>query len=208
MTRIVEEGGEVRVGLAAADGAADEVRARYVAACDGARSGTREALGIKLGGSTYSERWLIVDLAGSTDRFRHTRVYCDPARPALALPGPDGTRRYEFMMLPGETPEEVLDESRVRALLARHSAEDARLEIVRKAVYHFHARIADRWRAGRILLAGDAAHLSPPFAGQGMNSGIRDAQNLGWKLAYVLRGDLGPARSRATRRNGGRTPGT
>ena len=191
VTRIVEEDSAVRVGLAAADGAVDEVRARYVAACDGARSGTREALGIKLGGSTYGERWLIVDLAGSTDRFRHTRVYCDPARPALALPGPDGTRRYEFMMLPGETPEQVLDEARVRALLARHSAEDARLEIVRKAVYHFHARIADRWRAGRILLAGDAAHLSPPFAGQGMNSGIRDAQNLGWKLAHVLAGDLG-----------------
>ncbi len=192
VTRIVDDGGEARVGLAAADGAVDEVGARYVVACDGARSGTREALGIKMGGSTYSERWLIVDLAGSTDRFRHTRVYCDPARPALALPGPDGTRRYEFMMLPGETPEEVLDESRVRALLARRSEEDGRLEIVRKAVYHFHARIADRWRAGRILLAGDAAHLSPPFAGQGMNSGIRDAQNLGWKLAYVLAGELGP----------------
>jgi 3-(3-hydroxy-phenyl)propionate hydroxylase len=106
------------------------------------------------------------------------------------LPGPDGTRRYEFMLLPGEDPDALLDESRVRALLARHSDEDARLEIVRKVVYQFHARIADRWRAGRIFLAGDAAHLSPPFAGQGMNSGVRDAQNLGWKLAYVLQGLL------------------
>ena len=168
------------------------VRARYVVACDGAGSPIREALGIPMGGSTYDCQWLIVDLAGSTDRFRHTRVFCDPARPGLALPGPDGTRRYEFMLLAGEDPAAMLDEANVRRLLARHSDEDAHLPIVRKVVYHFHARLAQRWRAGRIFLAGDAAHLSPPFAGQGMNSGLRDAQNLGWKLAWVLRGSLGP----------------
>jgi len=189
---IVDEGDGVHVRIVASDGSLDEVRAQYVVACDGAKSGIREALGIRMTGSTYDARWLIVDLAGSCERFRHTRVYCDPSRPALALPGPEGTRRYEFMMLPGEKPEELLTEARVRALLAQRSEEDAKLEIVRKAVYHFHARIAERWRSGRIFLAGDAAHLSPPFAGQGMNSGIRDAQNLGWKLACCLRGDLGP----------------
>jgi 3-(3-hydroxy-phenyl)propionate hydroxylase len=167
---------------------ADEVRARYVAACDGARSAIRESLGIGMGGSTYDQKWLIVDLAESDDTFGHTRVFCDPARPALALPGPDRTRRYEFMLLPGEDADAIVEESRVRALLARHSEVDARLPIVRKVVYQFHARIADRWRSGRVLLAGDAAHLSPPFAGQGMNSGIRDAHNLGWKLALALRG--------------------
>jgi 3-(3-hydroxy-phenyl)propionate hydroxylase len=167
------------------------VGTRYVAACDGARSGIREGLKIPMGGSTYDQRWLIVDLAGSTDSFRHTRVYCDPARPALALPGPHGTRRYEFMMLPGESAEELVEEKRVRALLGRHSAEDADLDIVRKVVYRFHARIAERWRAGNIFLAGDAAHLTPPFAGQGMNSGVRDGHNLAWKLAAVLRGELG-----------------
>src|SRR6185312_4716509 len=72
------------------------------------------------------------------------------------------------------------------------SAEDAGLTIVRKVIYHFHARLAERWRAGRIFLAGDAAHLSPPFAGQGMNSGLRDAQSLGWKLAWCLDGALAP----------------
>ena len=190
---IQDEGEDVRVALASGDATPGEVHAEYVVACDGARSGIREALGIKMTGSTYDERWLIVDLAGSTDRFRHTRVFCDPARPALALPGPSGTRRYEFMLLPGEVPEAMQEEANVRALLARYSDEDARLEIVRRAVYHFHARLAERWRAGRIFLAGDAAHLSPPFAGQGMNSGIRDAQNLGWKLAACLRGELGPA---------------
>jgi 3-(3-hydroxy-phenyl)propionate hydroxylase len=192
-TSVVDTGDAALVTIAPADGASSDLRARYVVACDGARSGVREALGIAMGGSTYDARWLIVDLAGSIDRFRHTRVYCDPARPALALPGPEGARRYEFMLLPGETPEQMVEEARVRALLADHSAADARLEIVRKAVYHFHARIAERWRAGPIFLAGDAAHLSPPFAGQGMNSGVRDAQNLGWKLAQVLRGELGAA---------------
>jgi len=170
-----------------------EITAEYAVACDGARSPVREALGIAMSGSTYDCKWLIVDLAGSTDRFRHTRVFCDPARPGLALPGPEGTRRYEFMLLPGEDADAVLDEANVRRLLGRHSEEDARLEIVRKVIYHFHARLAQRWRAGRIFLAGDAAHLSPPFAGQGMNSGLRDAQNLGWKLAWRLRGELGDA---------------
>jgi 3-(3-hydroxy-phenyl)propionate hydroxylase len=192
-TRIVDEGSRVQVTLESADGSTAQVRAQYVAACDGGRSPTREALGIKLAGSTYDERWLIVDLTESTDRFRHTRVFCDPSRPGLVLPGPEGTRRYEFMMLPGEKEEDLLDERYVRSLLARHSAEDARLPIARKVIYRFHARMAERWRAGRIFLAGDAAHLTPPFAGQGMNSGVRDAQNLGWKLAQVLRGHLGPA---------------
>jgi len=183
---------EVRLGSCLAGHDNDEVvRAQYVVACDGAGSPIREALGIAMGGSTYDCQWLIVDLAGSTDRFRHTRVFCDPARPGLALPGPEGTRRYEFMLLAGEDPAAMLDEANVRTLLARHSDEDARLPIVRKVAYHFHARLARRWRSGRIFLAGDAAHLSPPFAGQGMNSGLRDAQNLGWKLAWVLRGGLG-----------------
>jgi 3-(3-hydroxy-phenyl)propionate hydroxylase len=191
VTRIVDEGDSVQIQIEAAGGAIDQVRAQYVAACDGGRSPIRDSLGIKLNGSTYDERWLIVDLMNSTDRFRHTRVFCDPSRPGLALPGPEGTRRYEFMMLPGEKEEELLDEVTVRRLLAVHSEEDARLPIVRKVIYRFHARIADKWRAGRIFLAGDAAHLTPPFAGQGMNSGVRDAQNLGWKLAHVLQGNLG-----------------
>lgn len=189
--RLRDGGDSVSVDLCGENGVAETVVARYVAACDGARSGIREALKIPMSGSTYEQRWLIVDLAGSTDRFRHTRVYCDPARPALALPGPQGTRRYEFMLLPGESQEELLEEKRVRSLMAVHSTEDAGLAIVRKVVYQFHARIAERWRAGNIFLAGDAAHLSPPFAGQGMNSGVRDAQNLAWKLALALRGELG-----------------
>jgi 3-(3-hydroxy-phenyl)propionate hydroxylase len=192
LTRLVQSVDGVTATLVSQDGPS-EVRTRFVVACDGARSGVREALGITMSGSTYDQRWLIVDLAGSNDPFRHTRVYCDPARPALALPGPAGTRRYEMMLLPGENPDDMTQEARVRELIARISSDDARLEIARKVVYHFHARIARSWAAGPIFLAGDAAHLSPPFAGQGMNSGIRDAQNLGWKLACCVRGDLGLA---------------
>jgi 3-(3-hydroxy-phenyl)propionate hydroxylase len=192
VTRLVEHNEGVGATLVSASHTT-EAHAKFVVACDGGKSGIREALGIPMSGSTYDQRWLIVDMVGSTDRFRHTRVYCDPARPALALPGPNGTRRYEMLILPGENPDDLVQETRVRHLLAHFSHEDAKLEIVRKVIYHFHARIAERWRTGRILLAGDAAHLSPPFAGQGMNSGIRDAHNLAWKLAYCIRGDLGAA---------------
>lgn len=172
------------------DGADKTISCNWLVACDGGRSGVREQLGIKLTGSTYDEKWLIVDLLDRTSPFRHTRTYCDPVRPAIRLPGPDGTLRYEFMLHEGENPEEMLDETRVRSWIHAREPADATLEIARKVVYAFHARVAERWKSGRVFLAGDAAHLTPPFAGQGMNSGVRDAANLAWKLAAVERGTL------------------
>jgi len=169
------------------------LRCDWLVACDGGRSPVRERLGIALEGNTYGERWLIADLLERKTAFRHTRTYCDPARPAIRLPGPDATVRYEFMLHAGETPEAVLDEARLRRWIARREPLDADLPIARKVVYTFHARIAPRWRVGRVFLAGDAAHLTPPFAGQGMNSGIRDAANLAWKLAAVVHGEQAPA---------------
>jgi 3-(3-hydroxy-phenyl)propionate hydroxylase len=166
------------------------LRCDWLVACDGGRSSVREQLGIQLTGSTYDEKWLIVDLLERNSAFRHTRTYCDPARPAIRLPGPDGTLRYEFMLHEGEDPDEMLDEARVRGWIHAREPADARLPITRKVVYAFHARVASRWKAGRVLLAGDAAHLTPPFAGQGMNSGVRDAANLAWKLAAVVQGRL------------------
>ena len=127
-------------------------------------------------------------MIGRTSPFRHTRTYCDPKRPAIRLPGPQSTVRYEFMLKPGETPESVLPDSQVRAMIAQREPSDAGLTILRKVVYTFHARIAKKWRVDRTLIAGDAAHLTPPFAGQGMNSGVRDASNLAWKLAAVVHG--------------------
>lgn len=163
----------------------------WLVACDGGRSPVRDALGIQLSGSTYAEKWLIVDLLERSTPFRHTRTYCDPVRPAIRLPGPHGVLRYEFMLHEGEDPEQVLDEAQLRGWMAQREPSDAQLPITRKVVYTFHARVADRWRTDRVFLAGDAAHLTPPFAGQGMNSGVRDAANLAWKLAAVVQGQLG-----------------
>ncbi|WP_108459705.1 bifunctional 3-(3-hydroxy-phenyl)propionate/3-hydroxycinnamic acid hydroxylase [Devosia naphthalenivorans] len=166
-----------------------QVAGRYLVASDGGRSPIRTSLGIEMKGSTFAERWLIIDLFKTDNRFRHTQVYCDPARPCLALPRPAGIRRYEFMLFPGEDERTVTDHGFVRSLLARVGP-DADGEFRRIAVYTFHARLAERWRSGRVFLAGDAAHLTPPFAGQGMNSGLRDAHNLAWKLAEAVRGSV------------------
>ena len=141
-------------------------------------------------GTTYEEKWLIVDLADTKERMRQTRVLCDPARPAICLPGPFGRRRYEFMLHKGEKDEDMEKLDKVKELLAQ-SGPDENATIVRKQVYTFHARICDIWRKGRIFIAGDAAHLTPPFAGQGMNSGVRDAHALAWRLAAVIKGELG-----------------
>jgi 3-(3-hydroxy-phenyl)propionate hydroxylase len=168
------------------EGETKHISCNWLVACDGGRSGVREQLGIQLTGSSYDEKWLIVDLLERSSPFRHTRTYCDPARPAIRLPGPDGTLRYEFMLHEGEDPDEMLDEARVRSWIQAREPADAQLPITRKVVYAFHARVAGKWKSGRVLLAGDAAHLTPPFAGQGMNSGVRDAANLAWKLAAVI----------------------
>ncbi|MGV2126585.1 bifunctional 3-(3-hydroxy-phenyl)propionate/3-hydroxycinnamic acid hydroxylase [Agrobacterium vitis] len=165
------------------------IRARYMVASDGGRSPTRGKLGVHLVGSTFVERWLIVDLVRTENRFRHTQVHCDPARPCISLPGPDNIRRYEFMLHTNEDEKDATEEAFVRGLLERVGP-DRDCEFRRVRVYTFHARLADRWRDGNIFLAGDAAHLTPPFAGQGMNSGLRDAHNLAWKLAESLRGDM------------------
>lgn len=165
--------------------------AAFLVGCDGARSTVREKLGIDLGGTTFDERWMILDLEGHPNAERHTDVFCDPRRPCITLPGPGDTRRFEFKLLAGERDEDMLEDRRVAELLGRHGANpEARLR--RKVVYRFHARVAPKWSRGRVFLAGDAAHLTPPFAGQGMNSGLRDAHNLAWKLAAVLGGRLGP----------------
>ena len=181
----------VTIALGRVDGGARRIEARYLIGCDGARSGIRQALGFHLKGDSLDERWLIIDLENSPVATPETIVFCDARRPCIALPGPHRTRRYEFKVLPGEDEQALLDKPSVAALLATHGA-DPGSQIIRKTIYHFHARIADHWGRGRVWLAGDAAHLSPPFAGQGMNSGVRDAANLGWKLAYVLDGRIGP----------------
>jgi len=191
LTGVVQNADCVTLRVRRADGSETGVTCDYLAACDGGRSFVRETLGIAMAGSTFRERWLIIDLEDTKFAGRDTMVFCDPRRPAIALPGPNRTRRFEFMLFDGETDEHVTSPAFVRRLVEQYS-DDADCPIRRTVAYTFHARIADRWREGRIFLAGDAAHLTPPFAGQGMNSGVRDAHNLAWKLAAVVRGRLGP----------------
>ncbi len=188
----VEDEDGVTLSLGDEDGPQRQIRVRYLAACDGGRSAARRAIGAELKGSTYRERWLIVDMADTKERMRQTRVGCDPDLPFICLPGPNGTRRYEFMLTEGEDEKMAEDPDHVRDLLSR-SGPDEDATIIRRQVYTFHARMVDKWNTRRVFLAGDAAHLTPPFAGQGMNSGVRDAHNLSWKLAAVIRNELGPA---------------
>ena len=170
---------------------ATRVRARWLVACDGGRSFVRSSLGIKMTGKSFPEPWLVVDIKAKdgADCFRHIpyfNFYCDPERPTVSCPQPKGHHRFEFMLMPGQTREYMEDPATVRAFLGRHIDVD-KVEVLRRLVYTFNALIAERWRVGRVLLAGDAAHMTPQFMGQGMSSGVRDAYNLAWKLGAILR---------------------
>jgi 3-(3-hydroxy-phenyl)propionate hydroxylase len=188
----VQHGDGVDLTFVCADGSQGTIRAAFVVAADGGRSPIRERLGIPMQGSTYAQDWIVMDTLNDPDGAKFSRFFCSNARPHVSIPAPQGGRRYEFMLLPGETHDQVLADGFVEGLT--RPFRDLRPEdIVRKTVYTFHARMATRWRDGRILLAGDAAHMTPPFAGQGMNAGLRDAANLSWKLAAVLNGGADPA---------------
>jgi 3-(3-hydroxy-phenyl)propionate hydroxylase len=165
------------------------VSARWAVACDGATSPIRTALGIPFGGSTAPERWLVVDAEVDRPlaRVPHPYFVGDAERPIVTLPMSPGRHRWEWMIRPGEDAAAFLDPAAIERRIARWlDGERARIE--RAVIYTFHVRTAARWRAGRILLAGDAAHVMPPFAGQGFASGARDAANLAWKLDAVLHG--------------------
>jgi hypothetical protein len=173
--------------------AAGSVRARYVVGCDGANSTVRSLTGITMEDRAFFYDWLVVDVV-----FHEPRVFdplnvqiCDPARPTTVVSGGPGRRRWEFMALPGESVEFLNEEATAWRLLERFDARPDNARLEKHAVYRFQARWVEEWRRGRVLLAGDAAHQTPPFAGQGLCSGLRDAANLAWKLDLVLR-DLAP----------------
>ncbi len=179
----------VVVTVARADGSIAEVHALYVVACDGGSSPIRKRLGIALDDLDFDEHWLVVDATVNHDvleRLPQTQVqYCEPARPSSFVIGPGNHRRWELMLLPGDSLSEDFPEHELWPLLARWiKPGDATLR--RAAAYRFHGLVAQRWREGRILLAGDSAHMTPPFMAQGMVQGIRDAQNLAWKLRLVV----------------------
>lgn len=167
-------------------------RARYFVACDGGRSIARTQLGIEMTGKSFPNPWLVVDIRqkDGQDGLRHLPYFnfiCDPACPTVSCTQPDGHHRFEFMLMPGQTREHMEDPATIRRYLSRHVDVD-KFEILRSVVYTFNALIAERWRADRVFLAGDAAHMTPQFIGQGMNAGVRDACNLAWKLDAVMKG--------------------
>lgn len=181
--------------IATHQGEKRELRAPFVVGCDGASSTTRAIAGIGLEDLGFEEKWLVIDLIlhGQIPGLpRNTTEVCDPERPLVAVPMPKGRYRFEFMMLPGEGQEEIQHPDSVWRLLAPWLRAD-QVEIERTAVYEFHGLVAKRWRAGRIFLAGDAAHQTPPFLGQGMCAGFRDAVNLAWKLDHVIRRGAPPS---------------
>lgn len=170
------------------------LRARYVVGCDGASSPTRELAGLPIEDLAFDEPWLVVDatIERSLSELSLPATpfqLCDPKRPTTFIPVKHPYIRWEFMLLPGEGAE---IQERVRELVAEWTDPDA-VQVIRSAVYRFHALIGERWRTRRVLVAGDAAHQMPPFLGQGMCAGIRDAANLAWKLELVLRGQANDA---------------
>ena len=170
--------------------ASSMIEARYVLGCDGASSFIRSAAGIGWKSLGYDQDWLVVDIVIQPEAELpvSTMQVCDPNRLATYVCVKDPNRRWEFQMLPGETREEMLQPQRIQELLAPWLPAE-QYTIRRAAVYQFHAATAEAWRRGRILLVGDAAHQTPPFLGQGLNTGIRDAANLAWKLTRVLRAE-------------------
>jgi 3-(3-hydroxy-phenyl)propionate hydroxylase len=169
-------------------------RVHYVLGCDGARSITRKAAGIALQDLKFEQPWLVVDtlLKEELPLPEVAVQICDPARPSTYVPSVHNHRRWEFMLVKRETPTEMEEPTRVRSLLSQWVDPD-KVEVVRAVVYTFHALLAEQWRNGRLLLVGDAAHQMPPFMGQGMCAGIRDAHNVCWKLALVLQGKADPS---------------
>lgn len=182
--------GRVSVRAAGPGGVATEVRARWVIGCDGADSRIRALAGLAVSDLQYQAEWLIVDVRPAEPaRWSPLNVQvCDPARPTTAVSGGRGRRRFEFMRLPGDAEDGFGSAATAWRLLAPWDLTPANAVLERHAVYTFSARLVDQWRRGRLLVAGDAAHQMPPFAGQGLCSGLRDAASLAWKLDLVLAG--------------------
>ena len=190
---IEDTGADVAVTVVDDAGAQRTSTARYVVGCDGANSFVRATMDTQVTDLGFFYDWLIVDLVVHDGRaFTPSNLQiCDQARPTTRVSGGPGKRRWEFMRLPHETIAELNTEATAWRLLEPWGVTPDNATLERHTVYTFQARWADRWREGRVLIAGDAAHLMPPFAGQGMCSGLRDVANLSWKLDLVLTGRAG-----------------
>lgn len=188
--RIRDAGDHVEVTVVSGDGT-HVLRAAYVVGCDGGKSPTRKSMGVSFEGQSSSTRWLVIDVENDPLATPNAYMGADPSRPYVSIGLPHGIRRFEFMVFEHETDEEVAADAFVHRVMGRLVDRPESLDYIRRRVYTHHSRIAGSFRKGRVLIAGDAAHLMPVWQGQGYNSGIRDATNLGWKLAAVVRGEAG-----------------
>ena len=190
VTGLDESDGGVGVAYRA-DGADRSVRGLAVLGCDGANSTVRRLIGATMRDLGPADRWLVLDVrsVAALPVWPGAHQVCDARHPATFMPVTGDRYRWECRMRAGETVADLMTPERLARLLA--PVDPASVEFVRAVEYTFRAQLADRWRLGRVLLAGDAAHLSPPFIGQGLGLGLRDVHQLAWKLAAVLAGDDG-----------------
>src|ERR1700744_2099194 len=189
--RVAPKGDEVEVMLAdLRPDAFKRFHASYVIAADGGSSPTRGQLGIGYTGRTDAERWGVIDtkVLKEWDGHNRLRFHCNPVQPTVDCPTPLGHHRWEYPAQAGTADEELLRDEAIWNVLGNQGITPEHVKILRAVIYSHHVRVADRWRVGRIFLAGDAAHAMPPWIGQGMSAGVRDAANLCWKLAAVVKG--------------------
>jgi len=181
----------VTVHLKDGHGQREMYKAKYLVGCDGASSSIRSLLNIELENLDYDEPWLVVDMKVKDAYLAKLPVtnvqYCNPTRPSTLICCPGNHRRWEFMKMPSDSPDALIQEHQLWELMSPW-INPGEADIWRAASYRFHALIAQKWQHGRIFLAGDSAHQTPPFLGQGMCQGIRDAGNLAWKLQHVITG--------------------
>jgi 3-(3-hydroxy-phenyl)propionate hydroxylase len=193
VTGLAQDEAGVTLQVRDASGQTYALRCDYCVAADGGRSALREMLGVKLLGKTHAIKWLVVDVRNAPLDAPYTALNCDPRRPNVCIYLPYGYRRWEFMVFAHEDEQAIAAPESVRRLLAPYVGDPEAVEIVRARTYTHHSRVADRFIVGRVALVGDAAHLSPPWIGQGLNAGLRDVGNLAWKLAGIVQGRLRPS---------------
>lgn len=185
----------VTLAMHASDGTSHQIHCDYLLACDGSKSTLRHALSIPMRQYMQSKRWLVIDTVEDNDATAAAIFFCNPERPAMTILAPERRRRWEFMLLANEREEDFLREEIIHTFIQQGRkqlglAGEMTAQIEHYTIYTFYALIAQSFSQARVFLLGDAAHLIPPFAGQGMNSGLRDAYNLCWKLAMVLHGQM------------------